>query len=177
MQMIQLFIEMICFDKNYRNIQGDLNCLHKWCFTNGLTINGRKTKVVNFGNNPKKVVNKPLHINRSVLSYEKQYKYLGVILDSKLNFEAHCKEIIKTYFLLCSIYRNIKNEFLTPMVPRKMTRMHRAPILPLATPNSDWFYRSAVYFGIKTWNILPINIRNSQSLDIFKSSIKQYLFI
>ena len=234
-----------CFDKNYRNIQGDLNRLHKWCFTNGLTINGRKTKVVNFGKNPKKVVNKPLHINRSVLSYEKQYKYLGVILDSKLNFEAHCKEIIKTfsfklylyrrvrnclndlaaklvlktmvlsyldygsmflsvrtiedistiqvlqnkalrsclrvknyvdvpthelhlqlnvqpfdermqYFLLCSIYRNIKNDFLTPIVPRRMTRMHRAPILPLATPNSDWFYRSAVYFGIKTWIIFPL---------------------
>ena len=57
-----------CFDRNYRNIQGDLNRLHKWCFTNGHTINGRKTKVVNFGNNPKKVVNKPLHINRTVLS-------------------------------------------------------------------------------------------------------------
>ena len=45
-----------CFDENYRNIQGDLNRLHKWCFINGLTINGRKTKVVNFGNNPKRVV-------------------------------------------------------------------------------------------------------------------------
>ena len=255
-----------CFDKNYRNIQGDLNRLHKWCFKNGLTINGRKTKVVNFGNNPKRVVKKTLHINRIILLHEKQYKYLGVILDSKLNFEAHFKEIVKTfsfklylyrrvrnclndlaaklvlktmvlsyldygsmflsvrtvedistiqvlqnkalrsclrvknyidvpihelhlqlnvqpfdkrmqYFLLCSIYRNIKNEFLTPIVPRKMTRMHRAPILALATPNTDWYYRSAVYFGIKTWNILPINIRNSESLEIFKASIKQYLFI
>ena len=51
-----------CFDRNYRNIQGDLNCLHKWCFTNGLTINACKTKVVNFGNNPKK-----LSINLSIL--------------------------------------------------------------------------------------------------------------
>ena len=24
-----------CFDRNYRNIQGDLNRLHKWCFTIG----------------------------------------------------------------------------------------------------------------------------------------------
>ena len=81
------------------------------------------------------------------------------------------------YFLLCSIYRNIMNDFLIPIVPRRMTRMHRAHILPLATLNSDWYYRSAVYFGIKTWNILPINIRNSHSLDIFKANIKQYLFI
>ena len=60
-----------CFAKNYRNIQGDLNRLHKWCFINGLTINGRKTKVVNFGNNPKRVVKKHLHINRIVLLHEK----------------------------------------------------------------------------------------------------------
>ena len=48
------------------------------------------------------------------------------------------------YFLLCSIYPNIKGEFLIPVVPRRMTRMHRAPVLPLAIPNSDWFYKSAV---------------------------------
>ena len=81
------------------------------------------------------------------------------------------------YCIVCSIYRNIKNDFLTTIVPHRMTRVHRAPILPLATPNSDWYYRSAVYFGIKTWNILLINIRNSHSLDIFKANIKQYLFI
>ena len=96
-------------------------------------------------------------------------------LHRQLNVQPFDKRM--QYFLLCSIYRNIKNEFLTPIVPRKMTRMHRAPILALATPNTDWYYRSAVYFGIKTWNILPINIRNSESLEIFKASIKQYLFI
>ena len=35
--------------KNHRNIQGDLNRSYKWCTNNGLTINSRKTKVVNFG--------------------------------------------------------------------------------------------------------------------------------
>ena len=82
------------------------------------------------------------------------------------------------YFLLCSFYRNIKNEFLTPIVPRKMTRMHRAPILPLATRTRigiiDLQFILESRHGIFC---KPINIRNSQSLDIFKASIKQYLFI
>ena len=43
------------------------------------------------------------------------------------------------YFLLCSIYWYIKSEFLIPVVPRRMTHMHRAPVLPLAIPNSDSF--------------------------------------
>ena len=63
-----------CFDKNYRNIQGSLNRLYKWCFTNGLTINSGKTTVVNFGNVQKKSAKKNLHINRIDLTYEKQYK-------------------------------------------------------------------------------------------------------
>ena len=79
-------------------------------------------------------------------------------------------------FLLCSIYRNIKSEFLLPVVPRRLTRMHRAPVLPLAISKFR-FYKSAVYFGIKTRNILPIHIRNSQTLDLFKAGIKQYLYI
>ena len=75
-----------CFDKNYRNIQGDLNCLYKWCRTNGLTmiaVTQRLSILVTF---LKKSVKKYFHINRIDLSHDKQYKYLGVILDSKLNF-------------------------------------------------------------------------------------------
>ena len=93
----------------------------------------------------------------------------------RLNVQPYDKRM--QYFLLCSIYRNIKNVFLIPMVPKKRTRLHRAPVLPLVTPNTDWFYRSSTYFGIQTWNILPVYIRNSNTLDLFKTNIKQYLFI
>ena len=81
------------------------------------------------------------------------------------------------YFLPCSIYRNTKSGFLVPMVPNKRTRLHRAPALALATPNTDWFYRSASYFGNQTWNILPVHIRNSETIELFKTNIKRYLFV
>ena len=32
------------------------------------------------------------------------------------------------YFLLCSVYRNIKSGYLVPIVPVKRTRLHRAPV-------------------------------------------------
>ena len=81
------------------------------------------------------------------------------------------------YFLMCSIYRNIKNGFLVPIVSRIRTRMHRAPVLPLPIPNTDCLFKSATYFGIQTWNILPVLIRNSDTLDLFKTNVKGYLFI
>ena len=59
----------------------------------------------------------------------------------------------------------------------KLTEIPNTDWYYRSTPNTDWYYRSAVYFGIKTWNILPINVRNSESLEIFKAGIKQYLFI
>ena len=253
-------------ERNYRNIQGDLNRLLKWCNKNGLTINSRKTKVVNFGKTNKFKIDRILHINKVELNVEKQYKYLGIILDSNLKFEAHYKEIVKTfsfklylyrrirnclndfaarlilkamvlsyldygsmfltvrtlddissiqilqnkalrsclkiknyidvpvyelhlelnvqpfdkrmqYFLLCSIFRNVQNGFLEPVVPLIRTRMHRAPVLPLNTPTTDWFYKSATYFGIQTWNILPTRIRNSNTLELFKNCVREYLFV
>ena len=93
----------------------------------------------------------------------------------RLNVQPYDKRM--QYFLLCSIYRNIKSGFLVPMVPIKRTRLHRAPLLPLATPNTDWFYKSATYVGLHTWNILPLCIRNSANLDLFKTNIKLYLFV
>ena len=96
-------------------------------------------------------------------------------LHLELNVQPFDKRL--QYFLLCSIYRNIENGFLVPIVPRIITRMHKVPVLPPPTPNTDWFFKSAIYFGIQTWNILPVRIRNSETLALFKTNIKGYLFI
>ena len=74
-----------------------------------MTINSRKTKVINFGSANKFKRMKDLHINKEVLLFEKQYKYLGVILDSKLNFEQQYKELIKTFSFKLYLYRRIGN--------------------------------------------------------------------
>ena len=72
----------VSYVQNYRNIQGDLNRLLQWYNKNTLTINGRKTRIVNCGQTKKLRTVQPLHINKEDLSVEKLYKYLGIILDS-----------------------------------------------------------------------------------------------
>ena len=53
--------------------------------------------MVNFGKTNKFKIDRNLHINKVELNVEKQYKYLGIILNSNLKFEAHYKEIVKTF--------------------------------------------------------------------------------
>ena len=44
-------------------------------------------------------------------------------------------------------------------------------------PKTNFLKQSFSYSCIKTWNDLPVKIRNSKSLTIFKQSMKAYLFI
>ena len=112
---------------------------------------------------------------RACLRIKKYIEVPVYELHLRLNVQPYDKRM--QYFLMCSIYRNIKKSFLTPVIPKKMTPLHRAPVLPLVTPNTDWYYKSAPYFGIRTWNILPVHIQNSATLDIFKTAFKRYLFV
>ena len=48
-------------------------------------------------------------MNKDILIYEKQYKYLGIVLDTNLNFEMHYKEILKTFSFKLYLYRRIQN--------------------------------------------------------------------
>ena len=86
----------------------------------------------------------------------------------------------------------VKGKFITPVVPRYMTCMPQYYLWPpltrigfinqqstLVLRPVGSFITNALCIGYETlsWNILPTHIRNSQILDIFKTNIKQYLFI
>ena len=43
--------------------------------------------------------------------------------------------------------------------------------------NNNMLLNSFHLQGVKDWNMLLINIKSSQSIDNFKKSVKQYLFV
>ena len=75
-------------------VQKDLDRICKWCDRNQLTINVSKTKGMIFGNRDviKKTTLSKFKIKNQELSYVTSYNYLGIKLDSQLNFESHTKE-------------------------------------------------------------------------------------
>ena len=79
-------------------VQVDLDNIVQWCTNNKLTINTKKTKSMIFGTKYmlKKLDKPKVKLDGSILGNVYHYKYLGVILDSTLNFTKHINNIIKT---------------------------------------------------------------------------------
>ena len=79
------------------SVQGDLQDIAQWCCNNKITINIKKTKSVTFGTKHmlKKYDNPRIQLNDSILENVKEYKYLGITLDSTLNFNKHINNILK----------------------------------------------------------------------------------
>lgn len=74
-------------------MQTALNMTHSWCLREGLSINPSKTVVVPFTRR-RKVTLTLLRLNDTTLTYSSQVKYLGVTLDSKLNWNAHLEQVL-----------------------------------------------------------------------------------
>jgi len=69
-----------------------IDILTKWSQLSKLTFNASKTKFVLFTKNTK--YRKPeIYLNNHKLEICYEFKHLGVILDSKLNWNSHCQHL------------------------------------------------------------------------------------
>ena len=86
-----------CINTCTENMQRDLIIIAKWCQTNKLSLNIKKTKCMLFGSRVrlKRTRQPKLYINNTLVDFVHQYNYLGVILDSHLTFNKHLNNIIK----------------------------------------------------------------------------------
>ena len=85
--------DFVCFA---RYMKDDINALLNWCDTNGIKMNTDKTKIMLFGN-PKWLEKLPevaMHIDGSPIDRVNSYKYLGVELDSQLNYNRHVRKLL-----------------------------------------------------------------------------------
>lgn len=97
---------LISSDTNINNlvlrINNALDLFASWCNFNKLALNISKTKYLLFS--PKKLQADPiLSIKGEALDRVAYYKYLGITIDEKLNYEIHIKSVITKLSRLCGI--------------------------------------------------------------------------
>ena len=107
--------------------QKSINTIKKWCKNNGLNISSLKTKVIMFTWRRKWELPSSLHLDGKPLKLDKATKFLGVHLDSKLNFNEHIKHIAK-------------KATTSPMQCRKAV----GPTWGLTSKSCKWIYEKAI---------------------------------
>ena len=91
-------------------LQNSMNTFVKWCSSNALTINTKKTKLMSFGSRSrvKKCSKAKIMLKGERLKLVPSYKYLGVTLDPTLSYSQHISGVIRTVHHKMTILGKLK---------------------------------------------------------------------
>ena len=88
------------------------------------------------------------------------------------------------YFTACLVYKCLNQQAPIYLTHRFQymnqyhninTRSASNKDLAIIKANTSYFQHSLTYYGAKTWNQIPLIVRNSESLSVFKQRIKKHL--
>lgn len=92
-------------------MNNELERMNQWLKLNRLKLNISKTKVMLLGNASMKSSVSSIIMDGEVLGIEREFKYLGVMLDEKLSFKANldyvCKKVARKVGVLARLARNL----------------------------------------------------------------------
>ena len=99
--------------KDYESMVGLLNTeltkIHDWTVANRLTINNTKTELLLFSNRSPIHNNEQVILNGQFVSYVDHAKFLGIVIDNKINFKNHINYITGKVAKHAGILHRIKN--------------------------------------------------------------------
>ena len=91
-------------------LQNNLSKFYRCCVENKLTINAKKTKLMIFGTRSrvKSARNVRITINSEPIQNVPSFKYLGILLDSTLNYNQHIASVVRTVLHKVSLLSKVK---------------------------------------------------------------------
>ena len=100
-------------NKNLKNLEKEVNIelkrVYSWLASNKLTLNISKSKFMIFSKMKKNVYDISVKINNKPLEKCTSYKYLGIIIDEKLDWSQHVKYICKKVSNACGALAKIRH--------------------------------------------------------------------
>ena len=125
-----------------RNISAELQKISKWLELNRLQLNTEKSKFMLFHMPQKSIPNLQLTISGSIIEHVTQFKFLGLNIDSNLNWKAHLSAVSTKVSRVIGLLHKLKYMF-----PSYILRMiYNSLILP-------HFNYSLLAWGCKCQNI------------------------
>ena len=134
-----------------RKLQDDLNALNVWCHENGIKANTDKTKVMVFWS-PSVLEKTPefnITLNEVTLQAVSVYKYLGITLDTGLNYNQHVNKTICTVTAKLKQFQRMRG-FLSTKAALMVYKNMMLPVLEYG----DVFLTAATLLNRKRLQIL-----------------------
>ena len=100
-------IVILLLSSNEREVNAELDKVFVWLASNKLTLNVKKSKFM-LVTNKLNIPDFCVKINDSPLEICKSYKYLGVVIDNKLKWDAHIKYISTKISKACGALARLK---------------------------------------------------------------------
>ena len=120
-------------------LQNDLDHILIWTKLWGMQFNTVKCVHMSITNKRKPIINR-YHLNNKILKQKNMVKYLGVIIDDKLNFDEHIKQKSRSATTILNMLR--RNLYFAPMSVK--CKAYKACVLPIVEYASNcWSPTSA----------------------------------
>jgi len=108
-----LYSSLEAFDRNDLDsdeaINAELSKINNWFKLNRLSLNSNKTKAMLFHTIQKRVRTPILMLENNEIEFVNEFNYLGIILDSHLNWKSHTMHIAKKIAKTNGIMTRLKN--------------------------------------------------------------------
>ena len=111
---------------------------------------------------PMRSTSKSIYEDLQIMSFDNRCMYhVAVLVFKTLNNMApsYMTELLK---LSCNTAYNLRSKT-------------NKDIVLFSTPRTNYYKDTFEYYGMTTWNSIPISIRNLEKIDSFKSNYKQFL--
>ena len=100
--------DTILYSPDVTILERDLDKTHAWCNLNLLTVNSKKSQWMRISLSNRKVDEPVLKLGTTILENVKEYKYLGMTIDSQLTFQTYRSIVINRVNLKINHFRKIR---------------------------------------------------------------------
>ena len=137
-----------------------------------------------FYGQPKRILRKLQRIQNSaarVITNSKKYDHITPILETlhwlPVEERIEFKIAVLTYKCMQNVAPSYLCDLIKPYEPSRTLRSIDQKLLIIPRTHTKTLGTKSFYFSAPTvWNSLPLEIRNSETTDIFKQNLKTYLF-
>ncbi len=117
------------------DIQQDFAKLSDWTASMKLSINFDKTKIMLIKQD--RIIEPPIKFNNCDVHFVNNFKYLGVDLDSKMNFIPYLDNLKKKLSQIAGLFKKMRN-----VIPLKLKK-----------PLFEAFFNSHIQYGLNIWGV------------------------